>query len=770
MNHTVAKDVATELDVAIELLRRGLWPVCLHPGEKRPIGKDWGVKRPDEGRLDLMHALHPGAGVGLLLGPDGGVIDAEIDGPEGAESLTKLLGGEVVPTMGWSSRRGPHRLFRWDDRLAAMANDSGVIKREDLPGLELRVGGPGKQIQSACPPTSTDGHAREWNGVDTIASLPEQTFKFLGSTVRDHEKNHKSNHKKSNHKRKMIVGDFFPDKPADPIAAWFSQALRGEIERVAGSLEGSRHRQLLASARTLGGMLHFGHFTRAEVEKALAEAADQSGLPSKEAADTIRDGLANGVSLPLPWPRNLDGGKPGPVIQHGTNGFRGTSGFANTDIGNAERFASRHGTDMRYCHVQRKFYVWSGRHWELDSRGESHRRAKDTVRAIYHEAANEPDPDARKAIVAWARRSESSRAVEAMLSLAKSEPPLPVRAGEWDKDPWKLNVFNGTIDLRSGDLTPHERADMITTLSPVAYDDTAKAPTWVAFLDATFSSDHVMTAFVQRLAGSWLAGENREQILAVFHGVGANGKSTLLNTILYVLGEHGHKAPSNFLTQAKADRHPTELASLFGKRLVVAVETGEGARLDEVRIKELTGDDPITARRMREDFWTFTPTHKVVLCTNHKPEVRGTDHAIWRRVLLVPFAVTVPDDQQDATLGKKLRDEASGVLAWLVSGCLEWRRIGLRPPASVTQATAEYRASQDVLGAFLADRCVQIQGARVKSGKLYGAYLEWCQASGESPRNLRQFGASLTERGIKRFTNNGTWYADLDLRQTGGTV
>jgi putative DNA primase/helicase len=289
----------TPLETALELLARGLWPVANHPGEKRPIGEDWGIRRPDADRLKRQFTLNPNAGLGVVLGPVGGVIDLEVDGPEGEASLLTLLGGEVIETMGWSSRRGPHRLFLWDERLGAI--DKATLKLKGLPGLEVRLGC--SQAQSVCPPTTTDGVTRVWNCCDTIAPLPDAAVRYLleGSDPTPAVEAAEPTEKRGQPDVACKV-----KAPADAAAAWFRKGLENEAGRVALAREGERHATLLAAARTLGGNLHHGYYTEAEVASELTHAARRAGLPDDEIAKTIRDGLAGGKAAPLSWPRGLD--------------------------------------------------------------------------------------------------------------------------------------------------------------------------------------------------------------------------------------------------------------------------------------------------------------------------------------------------------------------------------------------------------------------------------------------------------------------------------
>jgi len=277
-----------------------------------------------------------------------------------------------------------------------------------------------------------------------------------------------------------------------------------------------------------------------------------------------------------------------------------------------------------------------------------------------------------------------------------------------------------------------------------------------------------LITFLQRAVGYSLTGSVAEQVLFLLWGTGANGKSTFVNAVLDVLGnDYAMQAPDGLLTVKKGDAHPTERADLFGKRFVSSIEIEDGARLAESMVKQLTGGDSIRARRMREDHWQFTPTHKLWMAANHKPTIRGTDHAIWRRVKLVPFVVTIADADQDKGLGEKLKGERAGILAWSVRGCLDWQKNGLGNPDAVRQATAEYRGEMDVIGAFVAECCIENDRFTAKASTVYAAYSKWCQANGEYAVNQRRFGLAITERGIERYTNNGIWYRGLGLDAEG---
>jgi putative DNA primase/helicase len=427
----------------------------------------------------------------------------------------------------------------------------------------------------------------------------------------------------------------------------------------------------------------------------------------------------------------------------------------NTDAGNAERLVALHGKDLRHCHVSGKWFCWDGRRWAIDDTGEVVRRATDTVREIYVEAATQDDSSDRDATALHARRSEHESRLRAMIVLARSEPGIPIRPEDLDRDPWRLNVANGTLDLRTGELLPQLRDDLLTKLVPVEFDPTALCPLWDAFLDRIFGGDSDLISYVRRVAGYALTGSTNEQVFFLLYGTGANGKSTFLEVLRTLLADYAKTTGfSTFIHKAHSGVS-NDLARLAGARLVTAQEVEGGARLAEALVKQMTGGDTVQARFLYAEHFEFRPTFKLFLAANHKPLIRGTDHAIWRRTRLVPFVVTIPEEEQDRDLVVRLKDELPGILAWAVRGCLEWQRDGLGSAAAVSGATREYREDSDILGAFFAERCVLGEAERAAASDIYESYKDWAQRSGEQPVSQTAFGRQLAERGFIRRKSAG---------------
>lgn len=429
-----------------------------------------------------------------------------------------------------------------------------------------------------------------------------------------------------------------------------------------------------------------------------------------------------------------------------------------TDMGNAERLIARFGHRILYSYTLNTWLVWNGTRWAVDRAGHIDQLAKRTVRAIYVEAAAASDESTRKDLAKHAMRSEARNKITAMIETARSE--VPVSTDDLDADPWLLNVNNGTVDLRTGELRRHDPKDYITKLAPVDYHPNADCPKFLEFMERITGESPALLSYLQRLLGYCLTGNTREQVFPIAWGRGANGKSTLLNLIKDVLGDYATQTPSTTLLQRRGESVPNDLAALRGRRFVLASETDEGKQLSESLIKQVTGGDYISARFMRAEWFEFKPQFKAILITNHKPLITGTDNAIWRRIHLVPFSITIPEAERDDDLPDKLKSEASGILAWLVDGCLAWQLDGLQPPPEVLSATQQYRVDQDVLATWIQERCSTDSEARAETKDLYEDYARWCKSSGEDALTKRKFGELLTERGYEPKRTNSARYRE----------
>jgi putative DNA primase/helicase len=428
--------------------------------------------------------------------------------------------------------------------------------------------------------------------------------------------------------------------------------------------------------------------------------------------------------------------------------------YGCTDLANSERLVARHGADLRYVAATRQWHVSDGRRWQADDTGEVERRAKETARAIYLEAEAATSATRRKELASHAVRSEAAAKIAAMITLAQSDAAIALRADDLDADPWLLNVANGTIDLRTGELRPHRREDLITKLAPVAYDPAARLELFEAFLFQTFGGDAELIRYVQKAAGYSLCGDTREEALFIAHGPTGGGKTSLAEALRAALGDYAATAdPETFLTSRRDGGAPrADIARLRGRRLVVGVEVDQDRRMAEGLVKQLTGGDTVVARHLYRDHFEFRPQFKLWIFANDAPRVRDDDDAVWRRLRLVPFTHPVPREQRDPQLKVALRDPRVGgpaVLAWAVAGCVLWQREGLGTPPVIESATQSYREAQDPVADFVAESCVVEDGAWATTEELYAAYSAWAKAAGErQPLAKRGFAQRLERHGF----------------------
>lgn len=428
-----------------------------------------------------------------------------------------------------------------------------------------------------------------------------------------------------------------------------------------------------------------------------------------------------------------------------------------TDLGNAHRLISLYGDTVRYDATRNRWLLWQDTYWAEDRNLQIENLAQRTVTTIYTEAGDWADAETRKAIAGHAKRSEDRGRLSAMVHLARSNRDIVVTSEILDQDPWLLTCRNGTLDLRSGRLRPHRKEDMITKLSPTTYDEAADCPLWEECLNTWMRGNQQDIRFLQKAVGYSLTGSIGEQCLFFLYGFGRNGKSTFIDIVMALLGDYAHKAPTSMIMAKDAGQSgiPNDIAQLKGVRFTVASELEKGKRLAEALVKDLTGNDPITARFLHQEYFTFWPTHKLWMYGNHKPVVRGTDDGIWRRIRLIPFVAQIPTEEMDTHLESKLMRELSGILRWAVEGCMLWQNEGLRPSESVENATNEYRSSMDVFSSFLTECCTVGIGYTCKFGVIYERYKAWCSENGERLDSAKMINLRLTELGFTAFSGSG---------------
>ncbi|MFA6135238.1 MAG: phage/plasmid primase, P4 family [Phycisphaerae bacterium] len=691
---------------------------------KRPTLKAW-QDRPRESLEETLVWAAKG-NIGLRTGQTSGVV--VIDADEGANLQGLELPGTVTASTGGN---GIHLYFRCS---LPLGNSSGKLG----PHIDVKADGGQVVFPGSIHPDT--GRLYRWaTGLSPweteLAELPEHIIDLLTAPPAPARS---SSAPRSSSTRQAKT----------PHERYATMALRLELNALYQAQEGTRNDTLNRSAFNLGTLIGGGFLDRTDVEQALLEAAIAVGLGQHEAEATIRSGIESGIKHPRqvqtreqaanqvePQPQAI------PTLPPGQ--------FKLDLYGNADRFMHLFGPDVHWCEERGKWFVWEGRCWKTDAIREVSHLAEVAMRALVREAAG--DEDAMK----WATRcNKDAKPAREMLEVVKHRSAIALSA--LDKQPWLLGVDNGVVDLRTGELLPHDRQHLITTLSPASYDPDAPCPRWEQFMGEIMAGNVEMVAALQRLAGYFLTGDISVQILPIFYGPGGNGKNVFLDTIMGVMGPHAEEAPDGLVTAKASEEHPTEIADLYGKRLVVASETEENKKLRIGLVKKITGNKFLKGRFMRQDYFQFERTHKTVLVTNNKPVVTESSNAIWRRLRLIPFVVTIPEDQQDRQLTERLVAEWPGILAWAVRGCLEWqaRQCDLEFPQAVREATEEYRNDSDHVADFLAECCEDWrrhpqQNMRTPKERVYLAYCNWCRNVGEDVLTRNALNSRLRQQGFE---------------------
>jgi putative DNA primase/helicase len=715
---------------------------CTTPG-KRPL-HSWkdhqkpGVRFTVE-EINQLFKDYPNANVGMVLGKE--LVRVDVDSALGESRLQQLSGGDLPPTLEFRSGASDSRGLLY--RIPAGVAVRTVTKREDDEHAELRFQAVG--AQTVLPPSRhPSGTLYTWEAGKSpwemeAALMPDWMVDHLRKKEEEPgaDRNGSANHHGMD---RLVV---------------MSRA-RAYVKKMPPAISGrGGHDQTFSVACRL--MIGFG-LTMSEAAEILREYNDRCEPPWTE--QEICHKLEDADKQPA-----------------GERGYLLSEDPHISDRGNAQRVIQRHGVNFRFCHPWKKWLCWQHSRWEPDAVAQSTWLIKETqihhykqVAARVKELADSQDEDRKKELaiqrnlLAHLLKWEDQRRITNCLESMKSEPGVPILPESLDPDHFLFNCRTCTLDLRTGNLRPHSRLDYITKISPVKIDLEATCPCWQKFLDRIFESKTDLISYLQRVIGYSLTGEVSEQCLWFFHGTGANGKSTFLGTILALMGDYGMQSVSELLMQRRNESHPTERADLFGRRFVCTVETEEGKRMAESLMKQMTGGDKVRARKMKQDFFEFQPTHKIFLAANHKPVIRGTDLAVWRRIKLVPFTVTIPEEEKDKNMLQKLIAELPGILTWALIGCLDWQVNGLQEPPVVSEATAAYQQEQDLLSDFLAERTVQIKDAAcsVRSGVLKKSFEEY---TGESITS-NAFSEKMRLKGINSVTGSNGYkvYKNMHLR------
>jgi len=432
------------------------------------------------------------------------------------------------------------------------------------------------------------------------------------------------------------------------------------------------------------------------------------------------------------------------------------------DVRNAAFFADSYVGELAYIPQQERWMQWQNSRWEMCLNGEEVERAKEVCQALYVAAGAKlsEDPEKGQKYVREAVQAHLLPRLKAMLDLAKSDPKLVVPISQLDKKPLLLGVRNGVVDLRRKRLLPNEPDYFITRYCDAEFDPNAQCPIWLRFLDDVFRGDAATIDAVQLLLGYTLTGYSREEIMIFCVGFGANGKSIFSNVVSAIMGEYSRTAPSSLLAARRSDDHGArnDLAMLDGARLVSINELPGGMRLDEQVVKQLAGREPISARFLHKEFFTYEPRFTPWVRTNHKPIVKGDDDGIWRRLVILPFRRNFAPHEQDPHLEGKLLKERDGILGWMVEGAQRYLREGLKISPAMKMEQAQYRKASDMLGEFL-DECTDAAlGARVEQQPLFTSWQDWCKDNGVQPGSKKTFTERLNERGYPAQQSNGKRY------------
>ncbi|MCA9726035.1 MAG: bifunctional DNA primase/polymerase [Candidatus Eisenbacteria bacterium] len=617
----------------------------------------------------------------------------------------------------------------------------------EYPGLDLKGAGRGYVV---IPPSKTDAPYEWMRGTEDL-ELPQAPERLL-TLARGRPRS------TSTGERRSFNGE---------VSAYGRAALDRELEWVRTAPGGRRNAQLNRAAFCLG-QLHAGG-ELPDVRSDLLDAARASGLlddpkdGERQTRQTIESGWAAGTANPRAKPEEaapkLVAADPMPDEFEA----EGITESALNDVANGKRLVRQRGQDMRYCAPWGRWLLWDGARWREDDRCTVEAWAKETVRSIYLEASTAEASADQKALAKHAVTSGNAARLSAMVDAARSEPGIPIVPDQLDAHPWLLACPNGTLDLLSGRFHPARRDDLLSRCTGVPYDESADCPRWERFLREVLP-DQETRDFLQRAAGYSLTGSTSEQCMFIAWGAGANGKSTLIETLLRIVGDYSMRAPTEMLLGRKGDAIPNDIAQLKGRRFVAAAETDTGRRFSEGIIKQLTGSDTISARFMRGEFFEFSPICKLWLSTNHKPVIRGTDEGIWRRIRLIPFEQTFPPEARDPELPADLAKELSGIFTWMVRGCSLWLEKGLEAPEKVSAATGEYRREMDNIADFLDECTIDDDRATVSSRAIYRAYTKWCEESGERALSQKKLGEALREKGYRDGrTKDGRFWGGLRL-------
>jgi putative DNA primase/helicase len=715
-------------EAALAYAREGLRVHPLRPRDKRPLLAAWQQRAScDPKQVEEWWSEHPTANIGIATGAGSGLVVLDIDGPEGDEAWAELSSGrEGVATRVVRTGRGRH-LWLATDR-ADLRNTAGKL------GFKIDVRGEGGYVV-APPSIHPDGTRYAFEDPEVpIEPLPLWLTELMLRPPRT-----------------RAAASSVPVPPTRDDGGSFTvdQQLEYSCALVAAAEEGTRNDTLNREAFRLGRLVGAGRLVEEVVLERLHEAGLASGLEEQEVDQTVSGALERGKAAPELLMR--------------------------TDYGNAERLVAQHGEDLRYVADRGTWVVWDETRWAGDVDGEVMRRAKAMVRSIREEAAGVEEEKTRNALLSFAAKSEQHPRLEAAIKLAETELEVVSTTAQFDTGSMLLNCANGTVDLTTGELRPHDRHDLLTRISPVSYDPDAASSRWEDYLGDVTGGDTDMAEFLQRCAGYTITGRTDEEVLFFLHGPGATGKSSFVDALRNAFGSgmNGYCTTADFdtfLRKPYGGGTRNDLARLQGARAVFSSEVEDGKELAEGVVKAVTGGDTITARFLYREHFEFVPEFALWLVANHRPLVSAEDDALWRRIKVLPFTNIIPPARRDPSLKAFLRDPkraGPAILAWAIQGCLAWQQHGLGEPPSVVQATAAYRGDMDSFHGFFDHVVVSDPAAWTEASAIHDRLRVWLlQYEDEEPQlQKKKIAARLKALGGKRLRRNGAHgWLDISLQ------
>jgi putative DNA primase/helicase len=706
---------------------------CAHPGKHPCISNGVHGATVQRKRIKAWLREWPKANLGIATGQPSGLFVLDIDGKVGRASLKVLekKHGRLPKTITVKTGKGRHLYFRCGR--ARVRNSAGRLGK----GIDVR--GDGGYVVAAGSVHTAGATYRyvDGRGVGDIeaASAPKWLIDLVSAP------------KATDCVEAVLTAPQIPAADVDRARAYMDVARRRELDRLGKAPTHQRNDTLNKAAFKLGQLAPYGILNMTEVTDDLARVARKVGLDDDEIGPTIQSGLQAGSQHPrrLPFLKSRDRIRTVEPPRKSEDDLAAElAKLGETDTDNAQRFAHRFGGKAIHT-PGRGWFVYDGKRWRPDNLLQVTELAKQTARRIANEARHLENDAARAARSKFATLSLGKGGLDRMLDLAKSL--VGVEDNRLDADPWLLNVENGTIDLRTGRREKHDPRDLLTKITPVHANRRAQCPLFKKFLRRITGDDAGLRSFIQKAVGYSMTGVTTEQVFFFVHGKsGNNGKSTLVNLVRDMLGDYGcHTPTETLLTKQYENNIPADLARLAGARMVTAIEADANRHLAEAKIKGMTGGEPIVARFMRQNFFSFVPEYKLWLVANDRPKVRGTDDAFWRRVRVIPLGIRIPSDERDPKLKEKLQAELPGILAWAVRGCVKWQADGLAQPKAVRSATKGWHREMDHLKNFVAEQLIITPGYKLPSSQVFDRYEKWCSAHGEQPLTVQDFKAKLQE-------------------------